>query len=119
MAKTYVDKEKLEIMLREYGVTDTCSYIMDMIESVSAKEVASTLSVHELRTVLEDKEEVFATQVWQKSDVSAAMKALNIKPDNNVIMDVMCRAKAPLEDCSDNWDRLHTVIRECIGRIGK
>lgn len=112
MNKTYVNVEELEDVFKQYNIPYT--NIFDELKIVSAKEVAADMSVHELRTALENKEEVFATQVWQKTDIYAAMNALNIIPDDELVAGIMSSANAPLEDCSDNWDRLHAVIKDCI-----
>lgn len=115
MGKTYVDMEKLEELFRQYNIPYT--NIFDEIKTMSAEEIAGNMSVHELRDVLEKKEEVFATQIWQKADIYAAMNVLNITPellDNETVARIMSHAKAPLEDCSDNWDRLHVAIKDCV-----
>lgn len=112
MGKTYVDMEELENMFRQYAIPYTD--IFDEIKSVSAEDVAKEMSVHELTCVLENKDEVFAMQVWQKSDIHAALNKYGVDADEERMKKIMYAAKGPLEDCSDNWDKLDDVIHGCI-----
>lgn len=112
MNKTYVDIEDLEELFRQYNIPYT--NIFDELKTISDKEIAKNMSVHELRNALDNKEEVFATQVWQRADIRAAMNSLNITADDETIAEIMSNAKAPLEDCSDNWNKLHATIENCV-----
>lgn len=120
MSKTYVDMEELERLFKKYNI----SYIdiFNELKTVSANKAAGELSVYDLREVLDNKEEVFAIQIWQKEDVKAAINAMNCKciNEDEIIEKVMFHAKTFLEDCSDNWDKLYTVIKDCLtGRTNK
>ena len=114
MSKRYVDIEELENLFKEYSIPYT--NIFDELREVSAEKIASSLSVSQMKDSLESKEEVFAVQVWQKEDIKAALAALEVKPDDNLITDIMIEAKGQLEDCSDNWERLHNVINQVRNR---
>lgn len=113
MGKTYVDMEDLENLFREYNIPYT--NIFDEIRTVSAEEIAEEMSVSDLRSVLENRDGVFATQIWVRDDIYAAMRALQIQPDECMVTEIIGNAQGLLEDCSDNWDKLHRVIKECTG----
>lgn len=115
MAGTYVDMKELEDALRHNG----CCFILDELESVSAGDIMNAVPVIDLKCALDGKKEVFATQVWTKTDIEAAMEALGVQPDKGLVAEVMQDAAKSLEDCSDNWDKLHASIKECMGRRQK
>lgn len=108
MAKTYVEMETLEEALRENG----CYFLLEELDTVSAQDVVKDMSVLDLQTALESTDEVFATQVWKREDVRAAMRVKNIELDELFVSEVIAEATAALENCTDNWDRLHSAIEE-------
>lgn len=109
MMKAYIDKEELERLFTEYAVPYT--NILDELPQHTAREVAGTMSVTELRDALDSKDEVFATQVWQKQDIYAAISGLDLESDEDAVAGIMLDAGPKLEDCSDNWERLHAAVR--------
>lgn len=117
MNKRYVEMEVLEDLFQQYDIPYT--NIFDELKTVTARDAAKTLSVLDLRDMLENNSAVFAVQAWQKEDVCTALCANNIHwPDEDLVNKIMEQAKGPLEDCSDNWDKLHAVIKACMpGRI--
>lgn len=113
MSERYVKMEDLENLFLQYAVPYT--NIFDELETFSEEEIAESMSVYDLRSVLDEKDEVFAMQIWQKEDVHAVLRRMGIEdPDNTLIERIMAEAKAPLEACEDNWDRLHSAAEKCL-----
>lgn len=111
MSKTYVEMSELERLFSLYAIPYT--NIFDEMKTVTENEITAQMSVSELSSALSSKEEVFATQVWQRGDIEAGMEKEEIEPEEELIRKVMMAARPSLEDCSDNWDRLLDVIRSC------
>lgn len=117
MSKLYVDVNELENLFAKYSVPYTNIY--DELCRYNAEEVADTLPVSELREVLDRKDDVFATQIWQRSDVHTALRSLGYyNADSELVDAVMADAGSPLEDCSDNWERLSSIAQSCILKKG-
>lgn len=111
----YIKTEVLEDICRLYGISYDC--IIDEVNIISAKDIVSNMSVSDIRSVLDKKESVFATQVWTKDDIIAGLKAMNVeRPDETLILEIADEAKQPLEDCSENWECLHNVIKRVLNR---
>jgi len=109
MAESYVKLEDLEDACRICGVS--YDSIQGMMKRVSAEDIVKNMPVSDIRILLEEKEQVFATQVWTKNDIIAALRSKNINnPDDDLVNKIEVAAKAYLEDCSDNWERLYAVI---------
>lgn len=117
MSKMYVDMNELENLFAKHDIPYTNIY--DELHKYSANEVADTLPVSELSEVLDRKDEVFATQIWQRSDVHTALRSLGCyNADSELVNAVMADAEDPLEDCSDNWERLCSIAQSCILKKG-
>ena len=108
----YVDIDALEDVLREHMADP--SEILERLDAVGARTVADTLSVGELHRLIDEKPEVFATQIWQKDDIEALLEARSISLSDDGISAVMAKAKGTLEDCSDNWQRLGETISDLM-----
>lgn len=113
MSKQYVKMEDLENLFLQYAIPYT--NIFDELETFSEEEIAESMSVYNLRSALDKKDEVFAVQLWQKEDVRAVLRRMDIgDADNTLIERIMAEAKAPLEACEDNWDRLYSAAEKCL-----
>lgn len=113
----YVDMNELENLFAKHDIPYTNIY--DELHKYSANEVADTLPVSELSEVLDRKDEVFATQIWQRSDVHTALRSLGCyNADSELVDAVMADAEDLLEDCSDNWERLCSIAQSCILKKG-
>ncbi len=114
MSKTYIDMEELETLFARYGISYT--NIFDEMRHISPEEVAEEMTVHELSSVLESKNEVFAVQVWQKDDIVAAtydeQERRSSMRYKELVDKIAQRAKRVIEDCSDNWDKLYQIIED-------
>lgn len=70
-------------------------------------KTAGSLSVADLISVLESKEEVFAMQVWQEQDVINALREAGIKnPTSEQIRKIIEAKKRVLSDNSDGMECL-------------
>ena len=117
MSKMYVDMNELENLFAKHDIPYTNIY--DELHKYSANEVADTLPVSELSEALDRKDEVFATQIWQRSDVHTALRSLGCyNADSELVDAVMADAEDLLEDCSDNWERLSSIAQSCILKKG-
>lgn len=111
MTDRYVDMEELEERFREYGIPYT--NIFDELRTLSARDVADRLPVSELREALENKEDVFAMQLWTKEDIKSAIRAAGIFYSEELAGKVADSARRVLEDCSDGWEKLDGVVTDC------
>lgn len=114
MDKIYVEFEQLENVLDTYVSMRLKEIILSELKTVTPEETVSELSVHEKRRLLDSDSDVVALQVWQRDDVIAAIKAKGFEsPSAEMVDSVAAAARNPLEDCSDGWDKLGTVVNDC------
>lgn len=114
MSKVYVEFGELEDVLDTYVSMQLKEIILNELKTVSPEKTVSGLSVHEKRRLLDSDSDVVALQVWQRDDIIAGMKAAGFQsPSAEMIDSVAVAARSSLEDCSDGWDKLETVINDC------
>lgn len=120
MAKTYVELETLEELLRENG----CYFLLEELNTVSAGDIVKDMSSFDLSQALDEKDDVFATQVWRREDIEATIRRLTdgqstaLLHDDVLIEEIMKEGKVSLENCSDNWNLLYHTVKKCIERRG-
>ncbi len=112
MDKRYVDVEELENLFAQYSIPYT--NIFDEMKQISAEEIAADLSVTQLREALDNKDEVFAIQLWQREDIYAALRAAEIPASSEAIDIIAADTKPVIENCSDNWDVIRASIKRCL-----
>lgn len=116
MSKLYVDVEQLEDVLREY--IGNPSEVIEKLDAKDVQEIASSLSVHEKRRLLDSDSDVFAMQIWQRDDVIAAFRGADIPCSSDMVDSVMTDVRSSLEDCSDGWEKIGAAIKDCMSRPG-
>lgn len=119
MGKRYVDMEQLEQLFAEYAIPYT--NIFDELEQISTEDVVKGMPLVDLKATLESRSDVVASQVWSREDIHAAIRSAKMKtgtetvPESSDFIDRVAAKAAPvLENCTDNWDRIHAAIRECM-----
>lgn len=105
----YVKLEDLEDACRICGFS--YDFLTESLKPVSREDVAKDIPARDMRALWEEKEQVFASQVWTRQDIEAVLAQRHVKdPDDGLVAEIAAQAKGVLEDCSDNWDRLDNVI---------
>lgn len=129
MGLRYVEMLQLEKLFAEYG----CPYtnILDELTQVSPEDIVKGMSLVDLKIAMDSRDDVMATQVWSREDIHAAIRAVRMQPDKKAVYGhtvpedtefvnrVAERARYGLSDCSDNWERIHAAVRECMSEEEK
>lgn len=113
MADLYVKLSDLNDICRIHGI----SYhnALDGIKPVTSEDIVEEMPISDVRSILEKRQQVFATQTWTKADAIAALRSAGIhNPDDRLVMEVMDEARNLIEDCSDNWEHLHSAARSVL-----
>lgn len=115
MSEVYVNLNHLENLFAERGIPYTD--IFDELRKYSTEDIVATLSTTELSEALDARDEVFATQVWQREDIHTALHQMGFyNADSGIIDAIMKEAEDSLEDCSDGWEKLQAAVRSCMLR---
>lgn len=114
MDKQYVDYDSLGEILNTYVSARLRDRILHEVKKMDIRTAAQKLSIHEKRRLLDSDDEVCALQVWQRADIIAALKAKNAPCDTDTVDTIMREVRSSLEDCSDGWEKIDTVIRQCL-----
>lgn len=124
MAVRYIEVSKVKELLSQYGGS-----FLDLIEELTQdteEEIIKNMSLASLKAVIDSRDDVVATQIWSREDIHAALRAVRMQPDKNAVYScpdpednvfvdkVAEKVKPSLENCTDNWDRIHAAIRECM-----
>lgn len=107
MSKRYVETEKLEQLFCEYGLPTT---ILEELREVTAEEAAEDLSTRKLIDALEEKEDVFAVQIWEREDIEAVLLKKEIEKDEALVRSIAKEVKPMLENCTLGWDQIDGVV---------
>lgn len=124
MGLRYIEVGKLEQLFTQYAIPYT--NVFDELTLVSPEDVVKEMSILDLKMIMDSRDDVVATQIWTREDIHAALRAVRMQPDAKAVLGgivpedvtfvdkVAEEVKPALENCTDNWDRIHAVIRECM-----
>jgi hypothetical protein len=60
-----------------------------------------------------------AYKIWTSEDIYMACEELGYEATDELVADVLAKfPKKALEDCSDDWEILYSVVRECSEPTG-
>lgn len=74
------------------------------------EEILSKFSVSDLIRELRNREDVVAVQVWLREDLKNALEVNSYAHSDEAIDVIAFDAQNALEDCSDGWDKISSVI---------
>lgn len=116
----YVKIEDVEQMLTDNGIFgQQAGQMTDGLKTYSEEDITSSMDAADLSRALRNNGDVIAVQMWQRGDICAAIRAIEASEGRQLDMSseavdkIAMEARSVLENTTDNWDKLHEVIRMC------